>query len=723
MHRTRPALAVAFAALAALSSSAAAAPDGPAAPAAPGAPAAPPKLAAWQYPKEISVAGRKMFLNEPQVLGRDNATGEIKLRFAASILDGAGRITWGMVEAAGTSHLDLTSRLVLVDGIKSGASALPQLAEKERDDVTKALPDALPKDLLLRLELVTNATVGLPVEAITPPKFSMSPPELLVRRTPAVLVQIDGEPVKEPVADFPFEYVLNTSSDLFRDPKADTWYLLVDGSWLEAKALQGPWKAAAQVPILLTQLPVTHPRGHIRAWIPGTQEFTQRTGGKKPVPPTSFPEILVREKPAELVLLEGDPLFMMVPGVKLLVVANTASDMLYHPKSAQFFLLVAGRWFVADDAQGPWKEAAGALPEEFAKIPRDHVRAHVLWNVPGTPESAEAAAVAAIEERITLTRATSISIQFADKEPRLVPIEGTDVKVVTNCDDEVFVTGGAWWCCARGVWFKSDDGKTNWAPATQVPKALDGIPEAGGAFQVRDCRAVGAVEAGFRFGVTGGYSGLFTWKGLPLYGTGYTRRGLARNGNWYPYPRTWGENRWYDPVAGAFQPRTVTYTADMKGVATEWSPYTASYGRVRGFADRYSQGGRRAFPWTADSGKFDLSAPRPDPFETWGTQIKERDGVPAASFPLGDRTSETSSKELPVVADPQGLAWRMGEKGPETWKDARWQAPDPKAGESLGAEEKRWLETFARLNARPDQLRAWAEKRRAPLPVNPTITK
>lgn len=676
------------------------------------------KPAGWQFPVEISAAGRKMSLREPMLLARDASSGEVKLRFPAEMLDGAGRITWGAVELTGKSHLDLSSRLFLVDGVRVAGAALPQLPDKDREEVTKALPDAVPKELTLRLDLITASPGAAPPEPATPPKLSMSGPEILVRRTPAVLVQIDGEIAKETVADFPFEYVLNTAADLFRDPKSDTWYLLLDGWWVESKSLQGPWKIAAQTPIVLSQLPISHPRGHVRLFVPGTPEYAKRTGGKKREPPKELPEIIVRDKPAELLLLAGDPLLMFVPGGKLQVVANTASDVLYHGKTEKFYLLVSGRWFLADDVNGPWKEAFGGLPEEFGRIPRDHVRAHVVWSVPGTHEAAEAAALAMLEERVTISPGTSTQVKYDGKELRTLPIEGTQLKVVANTDDDVFAADGAYWCCARGLWFRSDDGRTNWALAAKLPAALDELSESSGAYQVRFCRALGKVESGFSFGVTRAYSGVFLWKGSPVHGTGYSRRGLLRDGNWYPAPRTWGENRWYDPLAGVFQPRTVTYDAGMNAVAAEWSPYTASYGRVKWFASRYDQGGRRMFPFSESAEAFDPSAARPDPFETWGTQIKERDGLRTDRFPLGDRTAEAPPKSPTVVADEKGTVWRAGEKGLETFKDGRW-AP----GEGISALEKVWIDTFARLDARPAQLRAWAEKRRAPLPVNPTITR
>ena len=684
------------------------------------APAAPDEapLPPWEFPKQIVAAGRKVELSEPVLVARDPESGDVQLRFAAQEIDGAGRISWGMVEAAGSSHIDFTGRLVLVDGVKAGSVLFPLLPEKDRDEIAKGMPEALPKELVLRLEILTAGPGAAPTEPEPAPKFSISAPEIVVRRTPAVLVQIDGEPVKDTVADFPLEYVVNTASDLFRDPKSGTWYLLADGAWLESSKLNGEWKLASQTPVLLSQLPATHPRGHVRSFVQGTPEFAQRTGGKKPAPPAVVPEVIVREKPAELILLLGDPLLTMVPGVKLLAVANTASDMLYHPKTAQFFLCFSGRWFSAEDGAGPWREALGGLPDEFKHIPRDHVRANVLWCVPGTPEAAEAAALSALEERVTVTRATSITVQYDGKEMRTVPVDGADVKLVVNTDDDVFEVDGAYWCCARGVWFHSDDGKSAWTLATEIPKSIEGITESTGAYQVRSVRPLGAVEGGFRFGATGGYSGVFLWKGAPIYGTGYSRRGLLRSGNWYPSPRTYGENRWYDPLAGVFQPRTVTYDADLKATASEWSPYTASYGRVGAFADRYGQGGRRMFPWILEQSRFDVGAGRPDPYAPWGTQVKEQDGILVSKLPWGDRTTETAPQEPAIVADAAGAVWRLGAKSPETGKDAKWQP-----AEGCGAAEAAWLDAFTRIHARPAQLRTWAEQRRGALPVNPIVTK
>lgn len=708
----RPLVLAALPALAALVAAPASAQEKPPAPAGAAGTAPAPD---WVWPREIDVAGRRVHLFEPVVLSRDAATNQVALRFAARVTDALGRQTWGVADATGTARIDLASRLFLVDGIAAARSAFPQLPEKDRDQVVAAVPEKLPKEVLLRLDLLTAAprTAPAPGEGnpAPPSKISMLAPEILVRTTPAVLVQIDGDPVTQPVAEFPLEYVVNTASDVIRDPKSGTWFLHVEDRWLESKAVAGPWKPlATALPIVLSQLPKDFARGHLRLFVPGTPESAARKAAAPQGPP---PEVLVRDKPAELVLLRGEPLFTMIPGVKLLSVANTESDLFLHPRTGAYYLLVAGRWFTAEDVAGPWKEAFGGLPEEFARIPRDHVRGHVVWCVPGTPEAAEACAQAALEERITLQKATSLTVQYEGGAPSTVPLEGTAAKMVVNSDDDVFVADGSYWCCARGVWLVSDDGRSGWKPAAAVPATLASVPESSGAYHVRFCSALGPAEAGLRFGASGGYSGVHVVRGAPVHGTGHGRRGVLRGGNWYPYPRTYGENRWYDPLAGVFQPRTVRYDASLRAVADEWSPYTASYGRVRQYADRWGQGGRRMLPWAPERGRFESAAPRPDVYQLWGLSVKERDGLDAKRFPLGDRAAETSPAEGAVVADEAGAAWRLGAAGPETWKDEKWVA-----AEGCGAPERAWLDALARVNARPDQIRAWAAKRAAPLPVN-----
>jgi hypothetical protein len=672
---------------------------------------------AWDYPQEVGVGGVRVALHEPMVVSYAEGEGTIQLRFPAEVTDAVGRVTWGAVEAAGRAHLDLGSRLIAVDGFAVERSVYPELDPELAAKATEKLPEQFPKELLLRLELLTGRPGAAPTEEAPTGRVSTRPPAIHVRNTPAVLIQIDGEPVMQQVASFPLEYVLNSAATLLYEKREERWLLLLDGHWATAKTLEGPWSwNEEKLPIVLTQLAVDHPRGFVRRYIPGTKRYKNLFGKEERSAPETVPEVIISEKAAELVLLHGDPLFMLIPKVRLMTVANTASDLFFHPRSDKYYLLVSGRWFQAQNVEGPWAEHYGALPDEFAQIPRDHGRAHVLWSVPGTPEAAEAAARAMLPERVFLHRRIQVGIRYEGKTPDSSPIEGAEIRKVKNTEDTVFDLGGSYYTCVRGAWFRSDDGKS-FKPVAELSEKLATVPEASGAFHVNACRPDGAEEMGFRFHIRGPYRGVFLHKGVPVHGNGWDTNGMIRNANWYPMPRTYGENRWYDPIAGAFRPRSVLYGDGLVAKASEWSDYTASYGRVRVYADRYLQGGRRMFAYSPGKDEFDLSAPRPDVYATWAEDVLERDGLPRERYPLGDRSMEEAPEGAPVVAAENGNVYRLGENGVELFVKDAWITP-PQLDEAIQPQ----LEALQRARTVTPNLRKWAAQRAAALPINPVVT-
>jgi hypothetical protein len=668
---------------------------------------------AWVYPQDVKCAGRRLTLHEPQVLALDESTNRVSLRFPTLLTDPLGRSTYGKAEVTGVLHVDFTSRLMRLDMLAAGDTAFPGAPAADAKAVQDGLAEALPKTLTLRLELLVGRPDAYKPPA-APPKFATQAPAIIVRLKPAVLVQVDGDPVMLDVETFPLQYLANSASDVFHDAKADVWYLLVDGAWMQAKALAGPWKRADAVPSIMSQIPGTHPRAHVRRFVPGTPEFMKRGI----VPPTKeWPEVIVTDKPTELVLLAGDPLLTFVPGLRLQSVANTESDLFLHLKTNLYYLLVDGRWFSSEELDGPWSDAA-QLPEEFAKIPRDYVRGHVVWSVPGTPEATEACALASLEERVTMNKYAPVQVLLEGKSLETAPLEG-DVKYVTNTEDDCFVVGGAYYVCQRGAWFKSDDGKGSWKACVDLPAAIAKIPENTVAYHTTFCRPLGVEGETATFGVRAGYYGTYAFRGAPVYGNGVTRRGMQRNSNWYPCARTYGENRWYDSTTGSFQTRTTRPRADGTVVADEWSPYTASYGREMFYACRYDIGGRRMYPYSEEDGTPDLADRRPDVYGKWLREVKKREGFDPSAFPFGDRSSETAPEGGRIAVDATGRVWRLGAKGAETFDKGAWviDKQTPAAPETVA-----WLEALARIDARPAISKKWREARAAPIPVNATVT-
>ena len=103
-------------------------------------------------------------------------------------------------------------------------------------------------------------------------------------------------------------------------------------------------------------------RGHRRAppsfaKLPKDENFKQVVAAVpgKSLSAKSMPKVFVSTKPAELILLKGEPAYEAVQGApQLLWVSNTESDVFRMGKTGLVYYLVAGRWFSSPGFEGPW---------------------------------------------------------------------------------------------------------------------------------------------------------------------------------------------------------------------------------------------------------------------------------------------------------------------------------------------------------------------------------
>ncbi|MCK7517130.1 MAG: hypothetical protein MZV64_05125 [Ignavibacteriales bacterium] len=81
------------------------------------------------------------------------------------------------------------------------------------------------------------------------------PPTIFFSQTPAVLVNIDGDPIWSPIKENDLKFAVNTNWDLFQHEPTKTFYLLHDGAWLKTTDLKGAWTAAGKLPASFSKLP------------------------------------------------------------------------------------------------------------------------------------------------------------------------------------------------------------------------------------------------------------------------------------------------------------------------------------------------------------------------------------------------------------------------------------------------------------------------------------
>ena len=213
------------------------------------------------------------------------------------------------------------------------------------------------------------------------------PPAIFFSKKPALLVNIDGEPIWSPIKENDLKFAVNTNWDLFLHDPTKLYYLRNEESWLQASDVKGPWTAAVKLPESFEKLPADDNWKEVKDALPG-----------KKLSADKLPQVFVSTAPAEMILLTGEPKYQPVAGTGLLWVSNTESDVFRMGQKGAVYFLVSGRWFSAADFTGPWTFATPKLPEDFQKIPLEHPRSRVLASVPGTQQAAEAVLLAQVPE-------------------------------------------------------------------------------------------------------------------------------------------------------------------------------------------------------------------------------------------------------------------------------------------------------------------------------------
>src|SRR6185436_6842931 len=171
----------------------------------------------------------------------------------------------------------------------------------------------------------------------------------------------------------------------------------------------------------------------------------------KAVAASAVPKVFVSQKPAELILLTGEPRYAPVTGTALVWVSNTESDVFRLGATGTLYYLVAGRWFSAPGFSGPWTFATPSLPADFQKIPLEHERSRVLASVPGTDQAAEAVLIAQIPQtaRVNKKELKAPDVAFQG-DPQFAAIEQTTVERAVNTDKDVFKVRDLYYLCYQG---------------------------------------------------------------------------------------------------------------------------------------------------------------------------------------------------------------------------------------------------------------------------------
>ncbi len=459
----------------------------------------------------------------------------LKANVAFSVKKGInGTPIFGMMWITALLDVDRASRITSLVSVKVDEVRFPEsVSESDQNRFKKLIESEVPQwniefpigDLINSLEEVSTYSADLKTE----------PPVIIFSSEPAVLIFIDGEPSLR-MASKGYELVQNTSSFIARETKSENYYLKGGDFWYYADDPLGPWKTTAKVPSRIKKLAK-------EASIDSGSEQKEEYNG-------TAPKIIVATQPSELILTDGAASFSPIQQTNLLYVENSEDDLFINIKDQQYYILISGRWFTAKDLSDSWKYvAADSLPEDFAKIPGDSEKAHVLANISGTKEAKNAVYDAQIPQTAAIQRDTEATEVAYNGTPEFKTINGLTLEYAVNTESSVFRDGNIYYLCDNAIWFTADSPGGPWRVADSRPEEVSQIPPENPSYNTKYVYIYETTPTVVYVGYTPGYYGSYVYGNTIFYGTGFYYNPWY-NGFYYRHHFTYGFSIRYNPWYG-----------------------------------------------------------------------------------------------------------------------------------------------------------------------------
>lgn len=562
------------------------------------------------WPRERYQNGNTLIVYQPQVDDWKNFQ-DLSWRMAVSLTPKGGKTAVGVVEMKGTTSIDNVAKLVNISNLQITGTYFPSLDKATADKMEQAFKSFVPTTFQISLfNLIASTPKNEPPAGV---QLNNDPPKIFVGYRPSILLSVNGEPVLSAVPNTNLKFVANTEWPLFYDESESTYYLAVGQQWLTASKLDGQWSPTKKLPPQMSKVPQDKQWSALKKLIPAPANTKGPT-----------PDVFFSEKPAEIILFDGQPVYTQIPDTQIEYATNTNSVVFVNKPTQQFYYLTAGRWFSAADLQGPWTYATPDLPADFAKIPSSSPASAILATVPGTEEAKDAVLLAQVPTTMTVKpteAAAKVKVAYGG-DPKFEPIKGTSMQYATNTADKVIELEGTYYLCLQGVWFMAPTPTGPWSTCMSVPNEIYTIPSSSPVYNVTYVTQTANPDGTVTSNYTAGYLGTFilgaATGAILADGSGYWWPPYCNGGYYYPYAATYcgayygygyhygtpyydyntgaygwhgsaygpnGSASWgagYNPYTGTYaRGGTVSTPYGTRSAAQAYNPYTGTYAQTR----------------------------------------------------------------------------------------------------------------------------------------------
>jgi hypothetical protein len=466
------------------------------------------------WPRTFTANGTAFTVYQPQATSLEN--GVLSFRMAVSATpQGAAAPGFGTVKltAITTSNPDGTT--VALNEVAVVKATFPSFPDQAMTFAQAVAAQAQSWGQSVSLQAIQANLAVTEAESKKPKAVAVQNPvpKIILSQSPAVLVLVDGQPALRPVAGSSLLRVINTQALIALDQSSGTFYLRINGGWVQSSQITGTWTPATNPPdALASLLQQATATGNVQLYNP--QQGTS---------PSATPSVYVSTVPAELIVTQGAPNFQPVSGTQLLHAANTTSSLFMDVANQTYYLVISGRWFSTQNLSGAWQFVpANQLPADFANIPENAPAGTVLASVAGTKQAQEAAISASVPQTARIARTSPGSVAY-DGAPKFSKISGTELSYAVNTATPVVkVSSSRYYAVINGVWFKAPSPNGPWVVADKVPSSIYTIPPSCPIYYATSVFVYGSTPDYVTVGYTPGYYGTcLSPEGVVVFGTGY----------------------------------------------------------------------------------------------------------------------------------------------------------------------------------------------------------
>src|SRR5437773_2811780 len=577
------------------------------------------------WPREKYSNGNRLIIYQPQVDDWKNSR-ELTWRMAVSLTHKGGKEVVGVVEMKGNTDVDNVAKVVIITNPQVTGTHFPSLDQATAEKMEQSFKTFIPPTLSISLHrLIASTPMQRPPTGV---ELNNDPPKIFVGYRPSILLSVNGEPVLSEVPNTNLKFVVNTQWPLFFDTGNSTYYLAAGQQWLTTNSLEGQWSPAKKLPPDMSKVPQDKQWSALKKIIPPPA----KSGGVTPA-------VFYSDKPAEVILFDGQPVYAQVQDTQLTYATNTDSVVFVFTPTQPFYYLTAGRWFSAMDLQGPWTYATPNLPADFAKIPPSSPASAIVASVPGTDEAKDAVLLAQVPTTMTVKPAEAqakVKVAYGG-DAKFEPIKGTSMAYATNTQDKVIKVGDVYYLCLQGVWFMSPNPQGPWTTCTSVPQEIYTIPQRPPLYNVtyvtQTANPDGTVQASYTAGYLGGFilgaaTGAIIANGSGYYWPPYVYHPPYGYAAYYPWATPYGGAYYgtahYNSATGAYgwsQTAYGPYGSATRGAA--YNPYTGTAARGATVSTPYgSRSAAQAYnPYT---GTYAQTRQGSSPNAQWGSSYVSR---------------------------------------------------------------------------------------------------